>query len=162
MNEALNNILLRNSPRELSEPFPNEEEMEKVYQAALRAPDHAWQRPSRFIEVTGDGLKKLSAVFEDFAKEETQLMGEYGNDPIAKLKARELDIRAQDDFTKAQQSQEKINLDRMKAFMNQQNKDEKLEQNEELAELRAATSLAKQEMANRSKIHDFGRNFKKK
>ncbi len=38
----------------------------------------------------------------------------------------------------------------------------RLEQNEELAELRAATSLAKQEMANRSKIHDFGRNFKKK
>ena len=104
----------------------------------------------------------IAEMFEDFAKEEQQLMGEYGNDPIAKLKARELDIRAQDDFTKAQQSQEKINLDRMKAFMNQQNKDEKLEQNEELAELRAATSLAKQEMANRSKIHDFGRNFKKK
>ena len=104
----------------------------------------------------------IAEMFEDFAKEEAELMGEYGNDPIAKLKARELDIRAQDDFTKAQQSQEKINLDRMKAFMNQQNKDEKLEQNEELAELRAATSLAKQEMANRSKIHDFGRNFKKK
>ena len=104
----------------------------------------------------------IAEMFEDFAKEEQELMGEYGNDPIAKLKARELDIRAQDDFTKAQQSQEKINLDRMKAFMNQQNKDEKLEQNEELAELRAATSLAKQEMANRSKIHDFGRNFKKK
>ena len=50
----------------------------------------------------------------------------------------------------------------MKAMMNQINKDEKLEQNEELAELRAATSLTKQEMANRSKIHDFGRNFKKK
>jgi hypothetical protein len=104
----------------------------------------------------------IAEMFEDFAKEEAELMGEYGNDPIAKLKARELDIRAQDDFTKAQQSQEKINLDRMKAFMNQQNKDEKLEQNEELAELRAATSLAKQEMANRSKIHDFGRNFRKK
>ena len=40
----------------------------------------------------------------------------------------------------------------MKAFMNQQNKDEKLEQNEELAELRAATSLAKQQMSNQGKI----------
>jgi len=104
----------------------------------------------------------IAEMFEDFAKEEQELMGEYGNDPIAKLKARELDIRAQDDFTKAQQSQEKLNLERMKAFMNQQNKDEKLEQNEELAELRAATSLAKQEMSNQSKIHDFGRNFRKK
>ena len=90
------------------------------------------------------------------------MLGEYSNDPIAKLKAREFDIRAKDDFVKAQQAQEKINLDRMKAMMNQENKEEKLEQNEDLAELRAATSIAKQELANRSKENDFGRNFNKK
>ena len=50
----------------------------------------------------------------------------------------------------------------MKAFMNQENKDDKLQQNEELAELGAATSIAEQQMANQGKIHDFGRNFKKK
>jgi hypothetical protein len=50
----------------------------------------------------------------------------------------------------------------MKAMMNQENKEEKLEQNEDLAELRAATSIAKQELANRSKENDFGRNFNKK
>jgi hypothetical protein len=104
----------------------------------------------------------IAEMFEDFAKEEQQMLGEYSNDPIAKLKARELDIRAKDDFVKAQQAQEKINLDRMKAMMNQQNKEEKLEQNEDLAELRAATSIAKQELANRSKENDFGRNFNKK
>jgi hypothetical protein len=104
----------------------------------------------------------IAEMFEDFAKEEQQMLGEYSNDPIAKLKARELDIRAKDDFVKAQQAQEKINLDRMKAMMNQENKDEKLEQNEDLAELRAATSIAKQELANRSKENDFGRNFNKK
>jgi len=69
MNEALKNILNRNSPRELSKPHPSKEEMEIIYQAALRAPDHAWQRPSRFIQVTGQGLEKLSAVFVDYAKE---------------------------------------------------------------------------------------------
>ena len=104
----------------------------------------------------------IAEMFEDFAKEEQEMLGEYANDPIAKLKARELDIRAKDDFVSAQQAQEKINLDKMKAMMNQQNKEEKMEQNEDLAELRAATSIAKQEMANRSKMHDFGRNFKKK
>jgi hypothetical protein len=104
----------------------------------------------------------IAEMFEDFAKEEQQMLGEYSNDPIAKLKARELDIRAKDDFVKAQQAQEKINLDRMKAMMNQENKEEKLEQNEDLAELRAATSIAKQELANRSKENDFGRNFNKK
>ena len=69
MNDALQNILLRNSPRELSEPIPSSEEMELVYKAALRAPDHAWKRTSRFIEVTGDGLKKLSSIFKKFALE---------------------------------------------------------------------------------------------
>jgi hypothetical protein len=68
----------------------------------------------------------IAEMFEDFAKEEQQMLGEYSNDPIAKLKARELDIRAKDDFVKAQQAQEKINLDRMKAMMNQENKEDKI------------------------------------
>jgi len=44
-----------------------------------------------------------------------------------------------------------MNLDRMKAMMNQQNQDEKLDQNEELAELRAETSIEKQEIANKAR-----------
>ena len=45
-----------------------------------------------------------------------------------------------------------MNLDRMKAMMNQKNQEEKLEQNEELAELRAETSLEKQEIANENRL----------
>jgi len=50
----------------------------------------------------------------------------------------------------------------MKAMMNQSQHEDKLEQNEDLAELRADTSLTKQIMADESKKHDFGRNFRKK
>ena len=46
-------------------------------------------------------------------------------------------------------------------MMNDQQHDEKLEQDEELAQMRAGVSIAKQEMADQSKRHDFGRNFKK-
>ena len=60
--DALNNILNRVSARKLSEPYPNKDEMIIVYKAALRAPDHAWLRPSSFIEVKGDGLNKLSDI----------------------------------------------------------------------------------------------------
>ena len=67
MNDALKNILERNSHRNLVEPAPTDEEMHLVYKAALRAPDHAWLRPSSFIEVQGKGLPKLSKAFEDFA-----------------------------------------------------------------------------------------------
>ncbi|MBA4730386.1 MAG: nitroreductase [SAR86 cluster bacterium] len=69
MNEALKNIVERNSHRNLEHPIPSDTEMQNVYKAALRAPDHAWLRPSSFIEVQGKGLEKLSQVFVDFAKE---------------------------------------------------------------------------------------------
>ena len=66
--DALNNILSRVSARELSMPHPTKDEMDLVYKAALRAPDHAWLRPSSFIEVSGDGLKKLSSIFLKFGE----------------------------------------------------------------------------------------------
>ena len=70
--DAMTNLLTRNSPRELSTPIPSKDEMCEIYQAALRAPDHAWLRPSRFIEVTGEGLNKLSEIFTEFASRELQ------------------------------------------------------------------------------------------
>ena len=64
--EALNNILNRVSARELSSPYPTKDEMDLVYKAALRAPDHAWLRPTSFIEVKDEGLDRLSKIFFDF------------------------------------------------------------------------------------------------
>ena len=68
--DALENILNRVSARALSDPHPSKEEMDIVYKAALRAPDHAWLRTSSFIVVKNTGRDKLSKVFEDFAKED--------------------------------------------------------------------------------------------
>ena len=65
--DALQNILNRVSARSLKSPHPSKEEMDIVYKAALRAPDHAWLRPSSFIEVSDKGLDKLSKIFFDFA-----------------------------------------------------------------------------------------------
>jgi len=48
-----------------------------------------------------------------------------------------------DNERKKTQDQEKINLDRMKTMMNQHTQEEKLEQNEDLAKLRADTSIEK-------------------
>jgi len=63
-----------------------------------------------------------------------------------------LDIRALDNEAKRKDAEQKLNLENMKAMMNQNVQDEKLEQNEELAELRADTSIEKQEMANANRI----------
>ena len=56
------------------------------------------------------------------------------------------------DEVKRDQDQEKINMDKSKQLMGQQQFDEKLDQNEDLAELRAETSLTKQQMANDFKL----------
>jgi len=87
----------------------------------------------------------------DFLEEEKKISGDFGNDPIAKLRARELDLKAQDNMRKQQEDEARINLDRAKMMQNREITDDKLEQNEELALLRAKTSIEKQKMSNNAK-----------
>jgi hypothetical protein len=87
--------------------------------------------------------KLIADMTQEFKDEENKIMGDFGNDPIAKLKARELDLRAMDNDQKRTQAEERLNLDKSKAMMNQDLQEEKLEQNEELAKLRANTSIEK-------------------
>ena len=75
--------------------------------------------------------------------EENKIMSVIDNDPIAMLRSRELDLRAQENAYKERDSQERINLDKMKTMMNQSTDSQKLRQNEDLAKLRANTSLEK-------------------
>ena len=93
----------------------------------------------------------IADMTEDYMKEEKQITGDFGNDPIAQLRARELDIRAQDNEQKKKDAEDRLNLDKMKSMMNQSVQSEKLDQTEELAELRADTSIEKQEMANEAR-----------
>jgi hypothetical protein len=98
--------------------------------------------------------KLIAEMTEEFKQEENKIMGAFGNDPVAKLKARELDLRAMNDAAKRDQDQEKIDLDRSKQLMGQQQFDEKLEQNEDLAKLRASTSITKQMMSQSAKMEN--------
>jgi len=85
----------------------------------------------------------IAEMMEEFMKEEKQITSQFDNDPIAKLRARELDLRAQENYRKEQEGKERINLDKMKSMMNQMTDQQKLDQNEDLANLRADTSIQK-------------------
>jgi hypothetical protein len=85
----------------------------------------------------------IADAMEEFMSEENKIMSIIDNDPIAMLRSRELDLRAQENATKERDSQERINLDKMKTMMNQSTDSQKLRQNEDLAKLRANTSLEK-------------------
>ena len=103
----------------------------------------------------------IAEMMKDYMKEEQQIISEFVGDPLLKLKSRELDLKAREAQTRKTSDEGRMSLDTMKAMMNQSNFEEKLEQTEDLAELRAETSLTKQVMSNQSKKNDFGRNFKK-
>ena len=85
----------------------------------------------------------IAEMMEEFMQEEKKITGEFDNDPIAKLRARELDIRAAENAEKKKNDEARMDLDKMKAMMNQSNQEDKLEQTEELANLRADTSIEK-------------------
>ncbi len=126
----------------------------------------AQQQQQRVQQITNQiearKAQLIAEMQEDYAKEEEKITGEFAGDPLLKIKSREVDLRAMENKRKEEEGEQRINLDKMKALMNDEQHEEKLEQNEELAHLRAGVSMAKQQMADQSKRHDFGRNFRKK
>jgi len=115
----------------------------QMQQMAMQNPQ--LQQQVRMLQEKIEGRKAVlvSEMMDDYAKEEKKITSQFDNDPIAKLRARELDLQAQENARKQKEGEERINLDRMRAMMNDQNQDEKLQQNEELANLRADTSIQK-------------------
>jgi len=85
----------------------------------------------------------IADAMEEFLKEEKKITSQFDSDPIAQLKARELDLMAQENERKRNEGEQSHNLNKMKVMMNQATHDEKLQQNEELAKMRADTSIEK-------------------
>ena len=110
---------------------------------AMQNPQIQMQMKMISEKIEGRKAQLIADMMEEFTKEEKKVTSQFDNDPIAKLRARELDLQAQENQRKKEEGEERINLDKMRAMMNQQNQDEKLEQNEELANLRADTSIEK-------------------
>jgi len=61
--EALELLHNRVSCPVLNEPGPSAEQLNQIYQAALRAPDHGALRPWRFLSVRGDARAKLGELY---------------------------------------------------------------------------------------------------
>ena len=125
------------------------QQIQQIQQQAQQNPQMA-QNPQmqQQLKMFSDKFEARKAVLiaemtEEFMKEEKEITSQFDNDPLAKLKARELDLRAAENQRRKEYDSKRIELDRMKAVMNQQNQDNKLEQNEELAEMRAETSIEK-------------------
>jgi predicted RND superfamily exporter protein len=85
----------------------------------------------------------IAEMTSDFMEEEKKITSQFDSDPLLKLKAREVDLRAMENERKKDADQAKNELDRAKLMQAADIADEKMEQNEKLAKLRAGVSLAK-------------------
>ena len=119
------------------------QQMAQMNPAMAQAPEIQQQLLSLNLAIEARKAKLISDMTQEFKDEENKIMGDFGNDPVARLKARELDLRAMDNEQKRMQADARLNLDKSRAMMNQDLQEEKLDQNEELAKLRANTSIEK-------------------
>ena len=85
--ETMKTLLSRRSISKLTSPHPSKDEMDDIYQAALRAPDHSWLRPWKFIEVTGESRNKLGSAFVASTKK-TEELDDEREEKIASLPLR--------------------------------------------------------------------------
>ena len=90
----------------------------------------------------------IAEMTEEFMKEENKITSQFDSDPLLKLKAREVDLRAMENERKKEADQTKADFDRAKLMQARDLAEDKMDQNEELAELRAGVSLAKKNNAN--------------
>jgi nitroreductase len=61
--DALEALHTRVSSPRLIDPIPTAEELQNIYKAALRAPDHLALRPWRFLVVSGEARDRLGELF---------------------------------------------------------------------------------------------------
>ena len=85
---------------------------------------------------------------EEFAEAEKEVLNQVDNDPLLKLKDRELDLKARDNQRKEEEGEDKINLEKMKMLQNKELAEEKMEEADKHQKLRAAVSLAKDGIKN--------------
>ena len=79
----------------------------------------------------------------EYMQEEKKVLNQIDNDPLLRLKADEVQIRAREEQRRRDADEEKSNLDRLRLVQNRELAEEKMDENDKHQKLRAAVSLAK-------------------
>ena len=87
--------------------------------------------------------KLIAEHTNDYLEEEKKILNQIDNDPLLRLKSDEVQIKAQEEQRKDKEGEEKANMDTLKLLQGKTEFDQKLDQDDEHAKLRAAVSLAK-------------------
>ena len=85
----------------------------------------------------------IAEFTDDYAEAEKEVLSQVENDPLLKLKDRELDLKAREEQARQEEAEDKLNLERAKMMQAKEIAEDKLEQNDDHAKMRASVSLAK-------------------
>ena len=119
-----------------------------LQQQAPTNPQAAQQLQQLNIQMEARKAVLIAEMTEEFMKEEKKITSQFDSDPLLKLKAREVDLRAMENERKKEADQVKEEIDRAKLVQAKDLTEDKMEQNEDLANLRADTSIEKQLLSN--------------
>ena len=119
------------------------QQMMMMQQQAATNPQLQAQLQSMTNQIESRKAILIAEMTEEYMKEEKQITSQFDNDPLLKLKSREVDLRAMENERKRDADKADEDLARAKLMQAQEISEDKLDQNEDLAKLRAGVSLAK-------------------
>ena len=128
--------------------FPQEMQiLPQLQQQAAMNPQMQQQLQQISQKIEARKAVLIADMTEEFMKEEKQITSQFDHDPLLKLKQREVDLKAMEEERKIKEDEARIELDRAKMVQAKDLNDRKLEQNEDLAQLRADTAIEKSMMS---------------
>ena len=118
-------------------------QMQQLQMQAVMNPQAGQQLQALTNEIEARKSVLIAEMTEDFMREEKKITSQFDTDPLLKLKSREVDLRAMENERKRDNDEAQIDLARARLMQQGDIAEDKMEQNEDLAKLRAGVSLAK-------------------
>jgi hypothetical protein len=119
------------------------QQMMQLQQMSATDPNAAQQLQQVTNSIEARKSVLIAEMTEEFMKEEKKITSQFDSDPLLKLKSREVDLRAMENERKRDNDEAQIDLAKARLMQQGDIAEDKMEQNEDLAKLRAGVSLAK-------------------
>ena len=144
---------------EFAEEMQQMQQMQQQMQQMMQQMGPQAQQNPQFMQMQKQGEQMKTSIearksqliaefMEDYANAEKEILNQVENDPILKLKDREIDLKAREQQNKEEQAEDKLNLERAKMLQNKDLTETKIEENDKHQKLRASVSLAKSGIQN--------------
>ena len=121
-------------------------QMQQMQMQAVMDPMMQQQLQSLTNEIESRKAVLIAEMTEDFMREEKKITSQFDSDPLLKLKSREVDLRAMENERKKDNDEAQIDLARARLMQQGDIAEDKMEQHEDLAKLRAGVALQRPEL----------------